>query len=304
MPKERLHLLLADESLRLLKESNACVHLHREAYLLGAICPDVFFYDLPFFRLGSVGRGLHRFEGEAAVDFFGSWLQEKGGTIEPDTKSWMLGFVGHLLADGLLHPAINGFCRRFSAELNLTARDCHHWLESELESHWLAVTGPADGYLPLLKRFTRRDGKKDKYLRCFRTFLMRAELADIPSEARIRRCLAWQTCLLRLFAGPKWRILRPWLLRARFSKSLGVLFVPQGAVVSLPGNNTEQHRQDYSRGIKGHLPSGAAGARSANGSGPMDEPWLMAIKKICEPDYMAETISRLTTRLLELLRHF
>lgn len=304
MPKERLHMLLADESLRLLKDLNLLGDWDREAYLLGAICPDMFFYDLPFFKLGGVGRGLHRFEGQAAVDFFAAWLQEKNGTIEQDTKSWILGFVGHLLADGLLHPIINDFCRRFSGDLNLTANSCHHWLESELESHWLTVIGPADGYLPLLKRFSQQNGKIVKYLGCFRRFLMRAELAGIPSEAEIYRCLAWQTGLLRIFASPRWARVRPWLLQSRFGASLGVLLVPQRAVLYLPRDKMKQEGQNYFWNVRGRSPNSLARSRSANEPDRMDEPWLMAIKEICKPDFMARTISHLTTRLLELPKHF
>lgn len=304
MPKERLHMLLADESLRLLKGLNVCGRLNREAYLLGAICPDVFFYDLPFFKLGIVGRGLHRFEGGTAVDFFTAWLQEEGRDIEQDVKSWMLGFVGHLLADGLLHPFINDFCGRYSKELNLTASDCHHWLESELEAHWLTAIGPSSGYLPLLKRFAGRNGQIIKYLNCFKRFLMRAELPEIPSEAEIHRCLVWQTRLLRLFADPRWTGIRPWLLQSRFSKSLEVLLVPQRTVLCLPKDHMEQSRQGYSGKARGISSSEAAGTRLASEPDRMEAPWLTAIRQICQPNYMARVISQLTNRLLELPKHF
>jgi hypothetical protein len=277
MPKERLHILLADESLSLLRDLRPCSDLDREAYLLGAICPDLFFYDLPSFNLGRVGRRLHRLEGEAAVDFFVAWMQEQEGALEPFIKSWMLGFVGHLLADGLLHPSINGFCRLFSEDLKLNASSCHHWLESELESHWLATIGPADGYLPLLKRFGRQNGKIAKCLDCFRAFLMRMEATEIPSAHDIHRCLVLQTRLLRIFAASIWEKPRAWLLRSGFGAPMGALLVPPKAAFCLQMNELSR--------------------------GSMKTPRLGEMQELCRSDWMAWTISRLTTRLLELLRY-
>lgn len=285
MPKERLHLLLAEEGLRLVKRRNLFNGLNKEAYLLGAILPDVFFYDLPHFKLGSVGNGLHRLEGEAAAEFFGAWLQEGRKQLVTDMKSWMLGFCTHLLADGLLHPLINDFCRLFSEDLHVSAKSCHHWLESELESHWLSAIGPQDGYLPLLEWFSRRGENVSKCLRYYRTFLLRAELTSVPSEAEIGRCLAWQSRLLRLFASHKWGTIRPRLLGWKWGEPLGVLLVPRRSVLCCCARE-------------------GVDTRCGNGFGIVSEPWLKSAAELCAARFMAQTIASLANRLSELAEHF
>jgi hypothetical protein len=269
MPKERLHLLLADQSLRLLQNSGLCEDCHQEGYLLASIFPDTFFYDLPFFKHGAIGTALHRYEGKAAVDFFGAWLREEKN-LERDLKYWMLGFSSHMLADGLMHPLINGFCERSHVDLELSFKSCHHWLESELEAYWLQVLGPEDGYLPLLKQNLETD-KVSNSLDYFGRFLVRAGLVKIPPKAAIRRCFAWQTRLLQIFVIPNWSQVRPWLLRRNLSKYWGSLLVPKTSSLCL---------------------SDTAAGRNQN------------VIKLCSPEFMARTISHLATHLHELLVQF
>ncbi len=272
MPKERLHILLAHQTFRLLRNSGVVDGTAREGYLLGAILPDIFFYDLPSFKLGnSVGREIHKYEGQAIVDFFGLWIDEEKVQPPQDMKHWMLGFASHLLADGMLHPHINGFCGRFSEDLGFTAKSCHHWLESELESHWLRASGPSDGYLPLLRQFEKRNETAAKHLEYVRQFLQRANVDNVPSYSRIRRCLNWQTLLLRLFANPAWAKIRPVLLKFAMTESLGVLLVPPRSNLCNPSVKVLRTQFEI---------------------------------ELCEPDFMAKTVSYLATHLLELLKRF
>ena len=272
MPKERLHILLAHQAYDLLEDLGAVDGSVPEAYLLGAIDPDLFFYDLPSFKLGkTAGTEVHKYQGQAIVDFFGLWTDE--GKVEPvqDMQHWMLGFASHLLADGLLHPHINGFCRRFSEDLGFTSKSCHHWLESELESYWLQTIGPSDGYLPLLRKFAMQGGTAVKQAEYVRLFLLRSGLYNVPSASEIHRCSRWQIRLLRLFADPVWARTRPILLKFPITESMGVLLVPPRSSLCNPPAKVMQPQFTID---------------------------------LCEPSFMARTISYLATHLLELLKRF
>lgn len=272
MPKERLHILLAHETLRVLEESHAAEGDACEGYLLAAILPDTFFYDLPSLQLGNTsGRAIHKYEGPKIVDFFGSWLDAEEGRLTREMKYWMLGFASHLLADGMMHPRINAFCTRFGKNLGLTATACHHWLESQLESHWLEVIGPPHGYIPLLHRFESQDAAVMRHVDYVRRFLQRAQPGNIPSRSRIRRCLNWQLRLLRLFACPAWETIRPMLLRLPPAQFLGALLVPPVSdLCTFEG-----------RALRANLN-----------------------RELCTPDFMAGVISHLATHLRELLKRF
>ena len=273
MPKERLHILLAHQAYDLLKDLGAVDGAAPEAYLLGSIDPDLFFYDLPSFKLGkTAGAEIHKYQGQAIIDCLGSWAEE-GGVDQPiqEMKHWMLGFASHLLADGLLHPHINGFCRRFSEELGFTNQSCHHWLESELESYWLQTIGPSDGYIPLLRKFAMQGGTALKHAEYVRRFLLHAGLVNAPSEAEIRRCSSWQTRLLRFFANPLWAGTKPILLKFPMTEPMGVLMVPPKSSLCNPSAKVMQPQ--FKIGL-------------------------------CEPDFVARTIFYLATHLLELLKRF
>jgi hypothetical protein len=232
MPKERFHILVADETLKRIESTGTQTFLSEEerlAYLLGSISPDVFFYDLPTFGFSRLGGCLHRFEGEVGAAFFKAWLREEGRSIPSDMRAWMMGFVSHLLTDAFWHPHIRAFSDPPSSICNgyrLSSRCCHHWLESELESHWLTLMGPPDRYASLLRRFWKTTHVKARYVSYFRKFLLRADFEEAPGEARIRRCLFWQVLLMRQFAHPLWANWRLWLLGKKKANYLGALIVP------------------------------------------------------------------------------
>jgi len=274
MPKERLHILLADESLKRMESSGYLPPMDEQskfAFLLGSIFPDVLFYDLPAFDLSPLGGGLHRYEGEAGAAFFKAWLQEEGARIPSDFRAWMMGFVSHLLTDGLWHPRIRAFSNPPSPICRvhrLSGRHCHHWLESELEAYWLAVLGPPDAYIPLLGRFRKETNLTGRCAGYFRKFLVRAQSEGVPDEARIRRCLFWQVLLLRQFAHNGWANWKSWLLGKRRTNSLGALIVPIRAMLSETPASPLETYQD------------AAG--------------------LFDPEFMAEAVSLLSSRLIEL----
>lgn len=237
MPKERTHLLLAERTLPLLKSTQGgspCGEtLPSPFYLLGAIMPDLLFYDLPSLTLSSLGSVVHEFEGERGLAFFRNWLRE-----EPHHRNfdaWSLGMVNHFGADGLWHPLIAQLStspRSPCPDLRLPARECHHWIESEIEAHWLRHYHPQTGHVSLRSSFRSAEGVIEDGVCFFREFLRRAGFPGVPSRKRIKRCLLWQCFLLTQFGHPLWAKCRPRLLKSKIGRYLGALIVP--SLPSLP----------------------------------------------------------------------
>jgi len=253
MPKERLHLLLADQSLQVLTSSLGSAPLSEAqnfAYYLGAISPDALFYDLPFIRLSALGEALHRLEGESCLPLLTSILREGDTAPEPEMAGWILGVASHFLADGIWHPIIRQMSdpsMLFCQEFKFSTRQCHHWLESQLESYWLARIGPPGGYLPLLRRFRGKSTIQESCIGYFRAILMRLGLGRIPDEKTIGRCFFWQALLLHLFSLAAWARWRKSLLHTRLGRSLGTLIVPPNAIdspVTKLNSNGEMHFED------------------------------------------------------------
>lgn len=230
MPKERLHILLADKTLQHM-ESKGMLSFSapelRTSFLLGAISPDTLFYDLPFFRLDSVGNSIHRLEKN--TEFLHRWINEEVNNHPQTMRAWTLGVISHLLVDTLWHPLINSFaippsppCRN----RELSASDCHHWLESELEAFWIERMGPHDGYIPLLKELGRRACASSRYSEYLENLLVKLKAGPVPGRWSIRWCYFWQTLLLRCFSSEAWGKAKPWLQSHKTTRSYGALAVP------------------------------------------------------------------------------
>jgi hypothetical protein len=232
MPKERLHLLLADQSLQILSSSGDISTFNKAqefAYFLGAISPDTLFYDLPSFRQSPLGSALHRLQGRRCLTFLEPIFKERSKNLTPETAAWLLGVANHFWVDGYWHPFIEKMCDPDSSlcrEFELSGRQCHHWLESELEGYWLARIGPLDGYLPLMKQFAGMNNTRENCIKAFRMILTQMGLDQIPSENEIGRCLFWQAVLLHQFSLPGWAKRRNLLLKIRPTRLLGALIVP------------------------------------------------------------------------------
>lgn len=231
MPKERHHLLIADLCFDAMKASGDMplwMEPHRSAFRLGSIFPDTMFYDLPFFSLSKTGNFLHRYEGQGALTAFAAWMRDRRTGLPDEGRSWLLGMANHFLADEVYHPAINLLAQpqRGLCPPKLSARDCHHWVESELEAFRLPRSGPQDGYLPFL-RDAARGAAAERACGYFREFLEWSGVAPrAPDIRRIRTCLFWQTLLLRAFAHPAWARRKPMLVRCRSTAYPGALIVP------------------------------------------------------------------------------
>lgn len=206
MPKERFHLLMADEALRVLNVLNGRVLFDAKdhlAYFLGAILPDAFFYDLPRFTLPPVGKCVHRYQGETGLELCKLLLEEDGKHLSTDLQAFILGITTHLVVDGFWHPFIYQYSdlnARFGGRIKLSTQSYHYWLENQLEAFWLPILGPGDEYNLILREFRKEPERYGKYIRYYRDFLMEVGCTKIPKEKRIRQCLFWQTSMLNMVA--------------------------------------------------------------------------------------------------------
>lgn len=231
MPKERHHLLLAEETLRALVSSGSMRPFSRreeDCFYLGALWPDHLFYDLPTFELKRVGRALHTLEEPDGLHLLGDWLAARESP-PAELKAWSLGLACHFLSDNLWHPPINRLSHPPFApcgRLGLTPGACHHHIESELEAYWLGQRGPRDGYRSLLTRLATVLPSTDPLMHAFRDLLRTLGTPVVPSLRRLRRCLRWQNVLTRLFSQALWSKQKRLLLRFRSTQPFGALLVP------------------------------------------------------------------------------
>jgi len=236
MPKERFHLFLADEYLNSGKAPALLTgHLKDEhlSYFLGAVSPDIYFYDLPTFSMNRLGDRLHRFMEREGLSAIKDWLSKSAGAVPKAGFAWGMGFASHFLADEIWHPVINGLAQslEFCGKKGLSALGCHRVIESELESYWFKRMGAPDGYVGYLRRYAAQKERLGAISSIYRGFLVHAGLEPMPTEARIRRCYLNQNFLLRLFANPLLRGQRDRLLAMRSGRYLGSLIVPDRPVL-------------------------------------------------------------------------
>jgi len=231
MPKERFHLLMADQYLKSAPkpgEVDAVIGADRLAFFLGAISPDIFFYDLPFFSLGRLGDRLHALMEREGLEPVLNWIVKEESSVPEARTAWALGFASHFLADAIWHPIINDLGRSlpFCREMGLTAMDCHRLIESEMEAFWLPRKDAPRGYVGLLRGFVADGGDIARISVIYRRFLESAELGPLPSVNRILECYLKQNMMLRIFSSAALAGLRDRLLRLRFGRYAGSLIVP------------------------------------------------------------------------------
>jgi hypothetical protein len=261
MPKERFHLYLADELLSRCAGSLPPDEIHRPtthprapAFSMGAISPDIFYYDLPSFSLSPLGNALHDLIDRDGIAVISGWIAqtssqnrrtEHGARRPEDTPPssvfrlpfhaspvlWGLGFACHFLTDALWHPVINELSgsrlvRDFIGVKSLSGIECHRLLESELEALWLARSRTQARYVELLEDFKRDRGLLLDIASCYRRFLEFAGLNAGVSERRIVNCCLWQNRALRFFASRMLGGKRDRLLSLPPTRALGALVTP------------------------------------------------------------------------------
>ena len=233
MPKERFHILLTD--LYQSRKSVTGAGQIRDKSLvvgLGAISPDIFFYDLPSFSLNSLGDSLHDLMDRNGLEPILDWLTNNSPTLR--AKLWALGFASHFLADAVWHPIIDDLSGSLESCLRqgLSAVDCHRFLESEMEAFWLPKIGKPGGYIDLLETFREDREWLGEIASIYRQFLTYAGL-NAPPDGKILRCFLNQNFLLRLFASNVLGRQRNLLLARRPTRYFGALIVPVHPVLPL-----------------------------------------------------------------------
>ncbi len=241
MPKERFHLYLADEllnrcagSLPLNEILSPPARPRGLAFSIGAISPDIFFYDLPSFSLTSLGDALHDLIDREGISIISDWIAQTCSplkTAHSSTVLWGLGFACHFLTDGAWHPVIqelsgSRLVRDYSGVKRLSETECHRLLECELEALWLPRSPTPGRYDELLKDFKRDRARLFEIASCYRRFLEFAGLSAGVSERRIVKCFLCQNFLLRLFANRMLGRRRDRMLSRPLTRSLGALVTP------------------------------------------------------------------------------
>ncbi len=174
MPKERFHLYLADELLNRCAGSlppheihSAQAHPRSLAFSIGAISPDIFFYDWPSFSLSPLGDALHGLIDRQGISVICDWIAHSSGLNrrleDASTVLWALGFASHFLIDCGLASGNKRIERLGLADYcgvkRLSEIECHRLLESELEALWLARSRTPKRYDDLLRDFKKDRGR-------------------------------------------------------------------------------------------------------------------------------------------------
>jgi hypothetical protein len=238
MPKERFHLYLADELQNRCPDIPPINEIHSSpthprglAFFIGALSPDIFYYDLPSFSLSPLGDALHDLMDREGISPIEEWIAQTcppPGTARKRRILWALGFACHFLADAAWHPVINALSRSlgYCGEKKLCEIECHRLLESELEAHWLARSRAPQRYNELLKEFKRDRDRLFEIASSYRRFLEFAGLGAGVPKTRILRCYQSQNFLLRLFANGMLGRNRDPLLDFPLARYLGSLITP------------------------------------------------------------------------------
>ena len=264
MPKERFHIHLAARLARECEPPPPDL-FDRAAFLIGALSPDIFYYDLPLFSLSPVGDWLHALIEREGISPVCDWIL-KGPLEEGNSEaiSWGLGVATHFMADALYHPLIEelssgGLGRVYRESSKLSPVERHRLLESEIEAFGLARTpgSPKSDYLQV--DVARKRGRLSHIASHYLRFLRFAAAAakggvsaaparlETLSPRRITRCFLWQNFLLKLFANTSLGLRRDSLLLFPSTRFLGALVAPARPVLpDLFARATPEHRNPFS----------------------------------------------------------
>lgn len=166
MPKEVTHMLLAEKTLAYFgscgdkgQDIANLLQSNKEAFLLGAASPDIFFYDIPLvwekkggLRGSKWGDALHGTEGQhtmacvyamAEILRKGELESQLGHILTQRQKDMLLafamGYLTHVALDTLLHPPVYYFAGNYydsNRKLKKESETRHRVLESLLDL-WL-----------------------------------------------------------------------------------------------------------------------------------------------------------------------
>ncbi len=260
MPKEGFHIYLAD---RLARECvvRRPILLDMPAFLIGAISPDIFYYDLPFFSVSPLGDWFHSLIERDGVSIIYEWVSRRPfEKANAEEISWGLGVACHFMADALFHPLIEelsgeGLGTVFSSARSLSPIDRHRLIESEIEAFWLESSPQGQKKNCLRSGFR---GKRGRLLKIASYYLSLFEFAGgaspaspapvfRPSRIRISWCFLCQDLLLRLFANRTLGARRDKLLAFSPTRILGALVTPVRPVLpALFARAMDENRDPFS----------------------------------------------------------
>lgn len=127
MPKEGTHQYIAT------KVQNLFIPKAGQAYLYGAVAPDIFFFD--FFKKPITSNRLHGKDGEATDQIFfdASALWPKLKPVQQQLLAdFLAGFVTHVITDRVFHPWVIYWSGGPQAEQRYGSV-VHHYLETALD---------------------------------------------------------------------------------------------------------------------------------------------------------------------------
>jgi hypothetical protein len=239
MPKERFHLCLADEFLKKHGKSLSYAFVSdRLSFLIGAVSPDIFYYDFPSFSLSPLGDALHNVMDLEGLSKIGDWIESRVGYERAPERNatasaWAFGLTCHFLLDEVWHPAINelSVSTDYCAAKRLSFIECHRLIESELEALRLVESSRATEECAGLLRDL---GKKERVFEIawlYRELLGFVGLGQVPTAKRIAGCFLSQNFFLRLFANPTLGRLRNRMLDLPLMRYAGSLIVPSKPVL-------------------------------------------------------------------------
>ena len=243
MPKERFHLYVADEFLNNCGTSLLPATVpDRLSFFIGAVSPDIFFYDFPSCSLSPLGDALHDLMGQERLSIVGDWIDSrrryavapgKGRPALPESASaWALGLTCHFLTDAAWHPAIEQLSTStdYCAAKRLSSLECHRLIESELEALRLAGSWARERYTGLLKDLGRRE-RLFEIASLYRELLEFAGLGPVPADKKIVNCFLSQNFFLRLFANATLGSIRDRMLDLPLMRYVGSLVTPSRPIL-------------------------------------------------------------------------
>ncbi len=268
MPKERFHVYLAERLVREY-EPGPPVSFDIGAFLIGAVSPDIFYYDQPSFSLSALGDWLHSLIDREGVAPIYHWVEkrqaEKG---DGEAISWGLGVACHFLADAIWHPLIEelsgeGLGLVYDGARRLSPIERHRLIESEIEAYWFKRAGESSPGGQRTDYVTADFGGKrgrlveiGAHYRGFLQFVgggapggraVEPLPVRLPSARRIARCFLCQNFLLRLFANKTLGANRDLLLSFPPTRFLGALVTPARPVLpALFARAVPEHRNPFS----------------------------------------------------------
>ncbi len=224
MPAIISHYLLAR---RVLATAGMPRVVDRDAFLLGAQGPDIFFFFRAFpWQHGKkglpLGNALHEVRPSVLFDAWRAVIAELPAKDRPIAESYLLGFLCHYAADRTVHPyvmATQEVMRAADPSYADNSNPYHYRIESAIDTLLLRRdTGEFAAAYPLIRAVPKRDEQRDRIIATVYHRLLSLVLNVPRSSKELSRLTADMRQAMRLMTdrvGFKRAVFR---LLERFSK--------------------------------------------------------------------------------------